>query len=221
MTKRGNRATDKEKRRCTGESTRAVYIATATVCQYNTVDARSGAGDGPGGGGGCEGGGGGGGLVVVRCLRCYDTILREISHLQEKTIIPDSTVRAPRLALGSSRRHRDVSLPEAKGAPRTYIYTHNPCSFSRFFFPVRPSESPKSPTEIPIVRDRVVVSTASSSVLATEFSRRPLVTDKCFKRSTLAFPTHSYPFAALSRIECTIVITYTRISLYTCLLMYT
>lgn len=125
MTKRGNRATDKEKRRCTGESTRAVYIATATVCQYNTVDARSGAGDSPGGGGGCEGGGGGGGgLVVVRCLRCYDTILREISHLQEKTIIPDSAVRAPRLALGSSRRRRrDVSLRRRVRRVHTYIHT--------------------------------------------------------------------------------------------------
>jgi len=62
-----------------------VCIARATVCQYNTQAENANVEM-------CDGGG----LVTyiiyyigIRCLLCCDTVLREISHLQEKTIIRD------------------------------------------------------------------------------------------------------------------------------------
>lgn len=65
-----------------------ICIARATVCRYNTLDEKANFEM-------C----GGSSLVTViytpiyifcegiRCLMCCDTVLREISHLQEKTII--------------------------------------------------------------------------------------------------------------------------------------
>lgn len=72
-----------------------VYIARATVCQYNARGERARremrAAEAAMATGGAESRWRWSHRRRrrrrIRCLRCYDTILREISHLQEKTII--------------------------------------------------------------------------------------------------------------------------------------